>query len=141
MGIPSYERVEIEDKSYLVCAECRRPGWTGYRVCYTVPQPGPPLPKGHAQALCRDCYWKQWQRIYPGEALPDVEETTPEWAVPVPWEGLDLTANTDEIIAQKKALDIEHLEKLILERREASESAERQLKEIKGDEITVVYRE
>ena len=147
--VTRYERVEIDGETYMVCAECRRPHRPGYGVCYNVAQPGekhatPGVSNG--QSLCRDCYYMQWRRLYPGEPLPKLEPNLLEGAEPVPWNGLQLGASTEDIAAQKKALDIEQLEALAAKRRFDAEETERQLRELKGagydiGETTVAYRE
>ncbi len=140
--VTRYERVEIDGIQYMVCAECRRPHMPGYKVCYVVPQPGEANPKD-GQSLCRDCYWAQWKRIYPGEPLPKIEETTLQGAKPVEFQGLNLSADAADIVKQKRILDLKQLEDLLEKRKFETEETERMLRELRGPEemAAVVYRE
>ena len=72
--VMSYERVQVGKKFYLVCAECRRAHERGFKPCYLVPQPGQPAPDPLTkQSLCASCYLEQRKRIYPGDALPNLD--------------------------------------------------------------------
>ena len=88
----SYERVSIAGRSYLVCAECRRPHEPGYAVCYPVVIPGVGLPRigdGTAQSLCGSCYRMQFGRMYPKEPMRNVPDTTLSGEPPIPFDITD----------------------------------------------------
>ena len=150
MRTTRYERVEIDEVQYLVCAECRYPVHSdkGYCVCYPVPIPGVPHGQEGGQSLCKKCYLMQYKRLYPTDPLPVLEENLLEnWDEPISFGGIDLTQSTDEIIKQKKDLDMHHLEELIAKGRQEQEQRERMLRELQGEgydgigELTVSYRE
>lgn len=76
--MPDIERVSIEGRSYIICAECRHPTRQGmsWSPLYWVPQPDQPSQRSAVdkQAICTGCYQDQWRRIYPETeppALPD----------------------------------------------------------------------
>lgn len=83
MVLLGYERVAINGRSYMVCAECRHPLLTGHSPCHPVPEPDMPNPN-HKQALCGPCYKIQWARIYPREPVPDVTDGYLVGGEPVP---------------------------------------------------------
>lgn len=71
------ERVVIDGETYLVCACCRYPTELGksWSPVFPVPQPGIPVPgPKDKQAVCTECYLKQYSFIYPEvdpPSLPD----------------------------------------------------------------------
>ena len=88
----SYERVSIAGRSYLVCAECRRPHEPGYAVCFPVIIPGVGLPRigdGTAQSLCGACYRMQFGRMYPKEPMRNVPDTALPGEPPIPFDLAD----------------------------------------------------
>lgn len=91
----SYERVSIAGRSYLVCAECRRPHEPGYAVCYPVVIPGvglPPIGQGTTQSLCGSCYRIQFGRMYPKEPMRNVPDTALPGEPPIPFDITDRPA-------------------------------------------------
>ena len=85
--VSSYERVSIKGRSYLVCADCRRPLLKGSMPLYWVPQAGyPTKPTGRKikQAVCGPCYIKQWTIVQPDSIPPNVDDGYLEGEGPVP---------------------------------------------------------
>ncbi len=68
-----YERVLVNGRRYMVCAECRLPLTMGYDPCYPVPEPDMPNPD-HKQSVCGSCYKIQFHRIYPNQPIPDLPD-------------------------------------------------------------------
>lgn len=91
-----YERVTVNGRRCMVCAECRRPLTVGYNPCYPVPEPDMPNPD-HKQSLCGPCYKVQFHRIYPKQPIPDLPENylgdNPE---PVPHGIIEAPGNYDD---------------------------------------------
>lgn len=85
----SYERVLVNGRGYLVCAEsrCRRPLVMGYEPVYSVPEIGQPvLPPNQKQSLCGPDYTAQWVLVYPDKSwnAPRLADGYLEGAEPVP---------------------------------------------------------
>ncbi len=85
--VMSYERVQIRGCHYLLCADCRKPLLTGHNPLYWVPQVRQPVAPSNSkskQAVCSDCYLRQWSIVQPDDEAPDLPDVCVPGEPPVP---------------------------------------------------------
>ena len=67
-----YERVELDGRSWFVCAKCRRAHRPGTDSPYGFPEPGGiPTKSERKQSLCGACYREAYAFMYPPVFFPN----------------------------------------------------------------------